>query len=84
MKLPELKRMVGDGRFFSVKFRKRTDGSHRTMTCRVGVRPTGGGERSYDPDKHDLLTVWSVRDRGYRSIPVDGILELRAHGRRML
>lgn len=83
MDLSELKRHVGDGKFFGVKFRKRTDGTIRTMSCRVGVKSNGGGSLPYDPDKHGLLTVWSAHDRGYRHVPADGVIELRAHGQRI-
>lgn len=83
MELAKLKNLVKDGRFFGVKFRKRTDGTFRTMSCRVGVKPTGGGQAPYDFDEKNLLCVWSTHDKGYRTIPVEGIIELRVHGQKM-
>lgn len=82
MELSRLKRLVGDGRFFHVKFRKRTDGTIRTMNARV-MPPDPGGEPHYDPDEHELLTVLEVPKGQWRNIPADGIIELRAHGQRI-
>ena len=82
MKLSDLKRIVGDGKFFSVKFVRRGDGHLRVMNCRVKPPVKGGSGMCYDPDQHDLLVVWDIHRRGYRTIPADNILELTHHGQR--
>lgn len=67
--------------FFRVVFRKRSTGERREMVCRLGVgRGVSGRGMSYDPVEKGLLTVWSVRDEGFRSIPIDGILSIRIRG----
>lgn len=50
---------VPDGKFFSVKFIKRTTGEEREMVCRKGVtKYLSGGQRAYEPDEHNLIFVW--------------------------
>lgn len=71
--------LVKNGKIFSVEFIKRTDGSLRRMTARTGVR-SGGGELNYDPGIHNLITVYDMGKRGFRSIPVDNIIALKAGG----
>lgn len=83
MKLAELREHVGDGKFFSVRFVKRTTGEERLMNARVRPPVKGGPGLAYDPASHDLLTVWDVHARGWRQIPADNILELRVHGERI-
>lgn len=91
--LADVRKLVKTGRFFSVTFIKRSDGSERTMLCRTGVHKhlTGGGA-AYDAADHDLLTVWESGRPGrpvpvgtdpstqYRAIPIDGILRMRVDG----
>jgi hypothetical protein len=81
--LTELRSHVADGKFFSVKFRKRTDGTMRVMNCRVRPPVTDGPGLPYDPAQHDLLVVWDLHKRAWRQIPADNVIELRAHGRRI-
>ena len=67
------------GRFFGCTFIKRTDGSRREMWCRFatvgGLK--GGNRRSSD----DLIVVWDDHKKAYRSIPVDGLVEIRIDGK---
>jgi hypothetical protein len=74
--------LVKDGKFFSVRFIKRTDGTERLMNCRVRP-PTGSGGLRYDPASEDLLLVWDLRKKGYRMIPAENVIEVRAHGQRI-
>jgi len=66
------------GRIFSVKFVKRTTGEIRKMTCRSGVTSyLHGGAQPFKQADHNLITVFSMRDKGYRNIPVENILEVK-------
>jgi len=73
------KNYIENGRFFSVTFRKK-DGSLRKMLARRGVKQNLQGNPRYNPDNYNLLVVWSVNDKAYRSIHVPSILEVKAAG----
>lgn len=76
-----LSNLVSDGSIFSVEFVRRTDGKRRKMICRMGVtKHLRGGKKAYNPAAHDLLTVFDMENKGYRSIPVDAILSLCVNG----
>ena len=72
--------------FFTVKFVKRTANEHgehevRTMNCRKNVQKhLAGGERAYDFEAHDLVGVYSMDAKGYRTVPIEGIIEIRTSG----
>ena len=83
MRLEKLWNIVRDGKFFPVRFIKRTDGSERIMNARVRKPVEGGTGMAYDAASKDLLTVWDIRAKGWRQIPADNILEIRAHGKRL-
>lgn len=81
MRTEKAKRLVEDakasGKFFSVLFIKRTTGKPRMMVCRGGVRKhLKGGEQAYDPAEKQLATVFDVQKGGYRTIPLDAVLEV--------
>ena len=70
-----------NGTFFSVTFIKRTDNSKRTMLCRTGVRKYANGEGlKYSPKEKGLIPVYSIHDKGYRAIPISGIITFKAKG----
>ncbi len=70
------------GRFFAVTFVKRSTNTLRHMNARLGVTThLRGGPRSYDPAQHNLITVYDVNAKGYRSIPLDAVIEIRADHR---
>lgn len=76
-----LKNLVSTGSIFSVKFIKRTTGELRSMTCRMGVQKhLKGGAKAFNDKSKDLLTVFDMQAKGYRSIPVDGIQSLSING----
>lgn len=87
----DIKQLTGnDGTWFRVKFIKRTTGKEREMTCRFGVKKyLKGGERAFDFDEKNVLGVWipdqdrrpDNRDNGYRCVPCESILSLKAHGK---
>lgn len=69
------------GRFFTVEFAKRSDGSLRTMTCRTGVKAgLAGGEAAYDPVAHGLIWVYEINTHGRRSIPIEGLRRVKKNG----
>jgi len=67
------------GRFFTVKFVKRTDGQIRTMNARLGVtKHLQGGTQGYDPKAHNLITVWDAQAKDYRSINLETVFALES------
>jgi hypothetical protein len=69
------------GRFLAVHFVKRSTGELRRMTCRLGVTAhLSGGGPAYDAGSHNLITVFDLGVRAYRSVPVEGIRRLRFAG----
>ena len=70
-----------NGKFFSVTFIKRADGSKRKMLCRTGVKKYTNGEgMKYSPKDKGLIPVYDLQKKGYRSIPINGIVTFTAHG----
>jgi len=68
-----------DGRFFTVTFVKRSTGERRVMNCRKGVvKFLRGGELPYDASEKNLVTVFDVPKRDYRSINLDTVKGIRA------
>lgn len=69
------------GKFFSVRFTKRTTGETREMTCRQGVKVhLKGGPPAYDFAANSLLPVWDTVAAGYRSIPTEGLTAVKIQG----
>lgn len=67
--------------FYSVEFTKRTTGEVTRMTCRNGVKKhLKGGDRPYNPDAVGLISTYSIDRKGYRSIPVEGIIGAKIDG----
>jgi len=74
-----------EGRIFSVKFTKRTDGSVREMVARTGVKKhLKGGDAAYSFSEKSLLAVYDLGKKAYRSIPLDAIISLREGGEEYL
>tara|TARA_B100000029_G_C17441397_1_gene911588 strand:- start:804 stop:1079 length:276 start_codon:yes stop_codon:yes gene_type:complete len=66
---------------FRVTFRKRTDGTIRTMKVKNGVRDaTKGGSLGYDPKNHNLRHVVDLdamlMGSGWRMIPLDQVVSI--------
>ena len=79
----QLTEKVSDGRIFGVSFIKRTTGELRTMSCRLGVKKfLRGGKLSYTSAVKQLFTVFSMRDKGYRCIPLDAIQRVSVSGQK--
>jgi len=65
------------GRFFTVKFIKRSNNQKRVMNCRLGVQKhLRGGEKSYSDSEKQLVTVYDLQAKGYRAIALEGLLEI--------
>jgi len=66
------------GRIFRVVFSRRADGRQREMVCRIGVtKHLKGQGPAYCAADHDLMSVYDVQKREYRSIPLDRVLCVR-------
>jgi len=79
--LNNLYKLAADGKIFQVEFIKRTTGELRKMKCRLGVKKyLRGGKKTFSPKDKQLLTVFDMEAKGYRSIPVEGIRLLKIGG----
>jgi hypothetical protein len=79
MNKKEIKTLVGN-KFFTVDFIKK-DGSLRVMNCRMGVtKALKGGEKTYNDDDFNYLTVFDVKVNAYRTINLDTIQRLKVNG----
>ncbi len=85
---------IDNGEFTEVSFLKRSTGELRRITGRFGVtRHLRGGEAAYNFKSKNLLSIWipesSRREEnkskgGYRAVPIEGITEIAAHGKRFV
>jgi hypothetical protein len=83
MEQSQIREKVADlkGKIFSVKFIKRSTGELREMVCRTGVKKNlAGGELPFDPIQKNLLMVYDMQKNGYRSIPLENVLEIKIKG----
>lgn len=69
-----------NGSIFSVNFLKK-DGSIRDMVCRLGVtKHLKGGVKGYDSNDFNLVTVFDMQKKGYRSISLDTLKTVTING----
>jgi hypothetical protein len=76
----QAKQLIKDtkGKFFTVTFIKKTDGTTRVMNARLGVKAyLKGGELPYNPDEKGLIPVYDMQKRAYRTISVGTIKNLK-------
>ena len=66
------------GRFFTIVYRKR-DGTIRRMNCRTGVVRYVKGS-GLPRNNADLVTVYDVQMKGYRSINTNRIVAMKFAG----
>jgi hypothetical protein len=86
--ITELIRSIAGGTIFGCTFIKRTDGSERTMTCRLGVSPRIDAQAAlgdkppprYSPLDYGLLSVYDMNKKGYRKIPLENVKRLVIRG----
>ncbi len=63
------------GKIFTAKFVKK-DGEFRTMNCRLGVKKHLKGGRDYNDATNVNITVFDLKSKGYRNIPVHRLVEI--------
>lgn len=70
-----------NGKIFNVKFIK-ADGSLRSMNCRFGVKPKTPSKtgKRYNPESHDLVCVFDMDARGYRTFNYDRLISVKSNG----
>ena len=85
-KIKQVKKMLQDnnktGNIYSVSFQKRTDGSIRKMICRGKVfKALRGGTLKFNPLERDLVQVYDMRKKGYRLVPCENVISIKAKGK---
>jgi len=74
----QIKKLV-KGRIFSVIFTKK-NGEERKMLCRLDVKKhLKGGEKKYDTEALNYLTVYSLDSKGYRTINLSTLKQIKAN-----
>lgn len=63
------------GRFFNVKFRKKSTGELRSMTCKLGVKYKRKTDRqlNYNPRDRGILPVYDANKREFRSFDINTV-----------
>ena len=80
MNYNELLSKISNGKIFSAGFTKK-DGSFRVMNCRRGVvKHLKGGTLKFDPQEKQLIPVYDMNAKGYRSIPFDRLHWVQING----
>tara|TARA_Y100000401_G_scaffold112216_1_gene111384 strand:+ start:456 stop:740 length:285 start_codon:yes stop_codon:yes gene_type:complete len=65
------------GKFFTVEFKKRTNGENRVMTCRTGVKTgTNGTGLKFDPITKGLQVVWDCHKKSFRMITLENVTKI--------
>jgi len=63
------------GKIFRVVFSRRSDGVQREMLCRTGVHyKNKSGKLPFDPLSRGLCSVYDVRKKSYRFIPLENVI----------
>lgn len=77
--LEQLKKELGT-RIFSATFIKK-NGELRKMHCRLKVtKHLKGGEKKYDSEALNYLTVYDLKKKDYRTINLSSLIELKYNG----
>lgn len=70
-----------EGKIFTATFLKK-DGSERKMNCRLEVtKGVKGVGLKYNPAKKELISVYDVQSRGFRTINLRTLISLKISGR---
>ena len=78
----EIQRIAGN-KFISVSFLKK-DGSPRTINGRLHVKRYLKGGDNPNTRKDEFLIIYSMRDKGYRTINLDTVFRIAASGKEYL
>ena len=78
----EIARIAGN-KFISVSFLKK-DGSPRTINGRLHVKKYLKGGDNPNTRKDEFLIIYSLRDKGYRTINLDSVFRIAASGKEYL
>ncbi len=83
--LTEVLKMIkeSNGKIFSIKVEKRTDGTIREMVCRTGVTAhlvVAPSKPGINFKKNELISVFDMAKKAYRSIPIEGIKAIKIGG----
>jgi hypothetical protein len=66
------------GKFFTIEFIKRSNGELRVMNCTSNYQSKlAGGDAAYNFGEKQLVPVWDLQKKGFRSIPLDSVLRIR-------
>ena len=69
------------GKFFTVEFIKRSTNELRVMNCTTNYQSKlAGGDAAYDFKAKQLLPVYDLQKKAFRSIPLDAVLVIRVKG----
>lgn len=83
MNTQELKEKLGK-RIFTVTFTKK-NGEERVLNGMLGVKKhLRGGEKSYNDEDFNYLTVYDIKAEGYRTVNIDTITKLVANGETLI
>jgi len=75
-------RELAKGTIFSVVFTKKKDGTTRKMLARLGVKKhLKGGTKPFNDDDYNLLTVYDLQKKAYRSINMSTLKKLKIRGK---
>lgn len=70
-----------NGKFFTIEFIKRTTGENRVMRATTNYQSKlKGGTLNYDATEKQLIPVWDLDKKQFRSIPTDAVLRISALG----
>ncbi len=78
----KIKQIIKDAKstFFNVTFIKK-NGDKRAMNCIKGVKKhLNGGTLAYNPEKKNLVPVYSIDKKGYRMINLETVLQIKSRG----
>lgn len=78
----EIARIAGN-KFISISFLKK-DGTPRTINGRLHVKRYLKGGDNPNTRKDEFLIIYSMRDKGYRTINLDTVFRIAASGKEYL
>jgi len=79
----EITKMIQEshGKIFGVTFKKRTTGEIRNLNGRLKVRKYISGKGlAFEPNEKNLIVCYDLKKKGYRMIPIEGIISFRFQG----